>query len=102
MYVRARVELGTVEDAMRLPRAAVFEVLGRSRVVEVVEGRARPRDVELIAEEEGAAIVRGVAAGAEVVARSPGLLAPDTAVRAEPAGQAAASAGEPAPRTGGS
>lgn len=102
MYVRARVELGTVEDAMRLPRAAVFEVLGRSRVVEVVEGRARPRDVELIAEEEGAAIVRGVAAGAEVVARSPGLLAPDTPVRAEPAGQAAASAGEPAPPTGGS
>jgi membrane fusion protein (multidrug efflux system) len=95
-YLRARIELGTVPDAVRVPRSAVFEVLGRSRVVEVVEGRATPRDVELIAEEDGRAIVRGLAAGVEVVSRSPGLLAPGTEVRTEadaPEG-AAASAGE--------
>jgi RND family efflux transporter MFP subunit len=82
MYVRARIDLGHV-DAVRLPRQAVFEVLGRSRVVLIVDGRAQPHDIELVDEDEGAAIVRGIAAGSEVVARGPGLLAPGTQVRAE-------------------
>jgi multidrug efflux pump subunit AcrA (membrane-fusion protein) len=93
MYVQARIDLGTIDDAFRLPRSAVFDVLGRARVVEVVEGRAQPREVELVAEDEGHAIVRGVGPGAEVVVRSPGLLAPGAEVRSEAAqGGAAASA----------
>lgn len=94
MYVRARIDLGLVEDAVRLPRAAVFEVLGRSRVMEVVEGRAQPRDIELVAEEEGFAVVRGIASGAEVVARGPGLLAPGAAVR--PGASEGEASGDPA------
>lgn len=97
MYVRALIELGVVSDAVRLPRAAVFEVLGRSRVVEIVDGRARPRDVELLGEDEGAAIVRGLSGSHDVVVRSPGLLAPGTEVAAEPAPEAAARAEDPAP-----
>ncbi|WP_053236756.1 efflux RND transporter periplasmic adaptor subunit [Sandaracinus amylolyticus] len=81
-YVRATIDLGAVDDAVSVPRPAVFEVLGRSRVVEVVEGRTRPHDVEIVGEGEGVAIVRGLAPGAIVVARSPGLLAPDVEVRA--------------------
>lgn len=108
MYVRARIDLGAVDDAVRVPRAAVFEVLGRSRVVEVVGGRAQPRDVELIGEEGEHAIVLGLPAGAEVVGRSPGLLAPGTEVRssgpesAPIAPTAPRAAGEPARGSGGS
>lgn len=93
MYVRASLDLGEVDDAVRVPRPAVFEVLGRSRVVEIVEGRTRPCDVEIVGEGEGVAVVRGLAPGALVVARSPGLLAPDTEVRVE-AGAGEAGAGE--------
>lgn len=81
MYVRARIDLGRI-DAVKLPRQAVFEVLGRSRVVLVIDGRAHPQDVELIDENEGEAIVQGISAGAEVIARGPGLVAPGTQVRA--------------------
>jgi multidrug efflux pump subunit AcrA (membrane-fusion protein) len=104
MYARARLDLGAVDDAVRVPRAAVFEVLGRARVVQVLEGRAQPHDVEMIAEEDGAAIVRGLAPSAEVVARSPGLLAPGTEIVASGAaraGDSAASAGEPSRGGGG-
>ncbi|HEY8428069.1 MAG TPA: efflux RND transporter periplasmic adaptor subunit, partial [Sandaracinaceae bacterium] len=85
MYVRASVALGVVRDAVSVPRAAVFEVLGRSRVVEVVDGRAQPRDVELVGEGEGTAIVRGLSGAHDVVTRSPGLLAPGTEVAPAPA-----------------
>ncbi len=95
MYVRARVGLGVLEDAMRVPRAAVFDVLGHARVVEVIDGHARPRDVEIVGEDAGFAIVRGLSGAHDVVARSPGLLAPGaevapaSAARAEvePAGE---------------
>jgi membrane fusion protein (multidrug efflux system) len=88
MYVRARIDLGAVDGAVRVPRQAVFDVLGRARVVEVIEGRARPRDVEMIGEDEGHAIVLGLSASTEVVIRSPGLLAPDAEVAVESEGPA--------------
>lgn len=101
MYVQALVELGTADDAVRVPRAAIFEVLGHSRVVLVVDGRAQPRDVELVGEEDGVAIVRGLGTEHAVVARSPALLAPGTEVDVEPLGGAAARADEATPRSGG-
>src|SRR5690606_2116717 len=102
MYVRASLALGVVEDAVSVPRAAVFEVLGRSRVVEVVDGRAQPRDVELVGEGEGTAIVRGLSGAHDVVTRSPGLLAPGTEVAPAPAADArSAAADAPAAPRGG-
>jgi membrane fusion protein (multidrug efflux system) len=98
-YVRATIELGTMDDTVSVPRAAVFEVLGTSRVVEVVEGVAQPRDVELVAEDGARAIVRGLPPESEVVTRSPGLIAPGTAVRVRDDEPAPARAG--APREGG-
>lgn len=94
MFVRARIALGVLDDVVRVPRAAVFEVLGRARVALVVDGRIEPRDVELVGEEEGSAIVRGVGATHEVVVRSPGLLAPGTEVASAPAGDRAAAVEE--------
>lgn len=80
MYVRARIALGRVE-AIQVPRQAVFEVLGRSRVTLVLDGHAQPHDVEFVDEREGIAIIQGIAEGALVVARGPGLLAPGTPVQ---------------------
>ena len=102
MFVRARIALGVLDDVVRVPRAAVFEVLGRARVALVVDGRVEPRDVELVGEEEGSAIVRGLGATHDVVVRSPGLLAPGTEVASAPQGdRAAASVADEAPRGGG-
>ena len=103
MYVRAVVDLGGTLEVARVPRGAVFEVLGRARVVEIVDGRASLRDVELVAEDEGVAIVRGLPAGTLLVTRSPGLLAPGAELRVEDAAPEAAEArGESeGPRGGG-
>lgn len=94
MFVRARIDLGGSDDASRVPRPAVFEVLGQARVVEIVDGLAQARDVELLGEEEGIAIVRGLPATSEVIVRSPGLVAPGTEVRVQPADAPAARAEE--------
>jgi RND family efflux transporter MFP subunit len=82
MFVEAAVPLGRVEDSVRLPRSAVYETLGRSRVTLVRAGRAETRDVELLGEEEGWAIVRGLVSSDVVVSRNPASIAPGTPVRA--------------------
>lgn len=90
MFTVASLALGQEPRSVRVPRAAVFHVLGRDRVMRVEGGEAVTHDVELLAEEGGDAIVAGLEPGAEVITRGPALIAPGTPV--------APQAGEGGPR----
>ncbi|MCC7537688.1 MAG: efflux RND transporter periplasmic adaptor subunit [Deltaproteobacteria bacterium] len=94
MFVVGTIALGEVAGALRVPRQAVVTVLGRPRVVLVVDGRATPREIEMLGEEGADAIVLGVAPTDVVVTRGAGTLAPGAPVRAssEPPPTAAAEA----------
>lgn len=100
MFVIADLALGRDEASVRVPRAAVFRVLGHDRVMQVEGGVARPVDVELIAEEAGDAVILGLRPGDQVITRGPALVAPGAAVAAEPAPEPvpAAVAGSPDPK----
>ena len=95
MFVLGTIALGIDPESVRLPRGAVFSVLGHDRVATVVDGKIELVDVELLAEDHGDAIVHGLAPSAVVVTRGGGNLAPGTSVRAEaaPANPAAAAPG---------
>jgi RND family efflux transporter MFP subunit len=80
MFVVAELALGNEEASVRVPRAAVFHVLGRDRVMKVVDGLALPQDIELIAEVEAEAVVVGLPAGTPVISRGAALVAPGTPV----------------------
>lgn len=84
MFIAATLALGDETAAVRVPRAAVFHVLGRDRVMRVVDGVAEPQDVELVGEDGGEAIVLGLAANSQVIVRGAALVAPGTAVAPEP------------------
>lgn len=81
MFIVASVALGHEASSVRVPRAAVFHVLGRDRVMRVEDGVAVTHDVELLAEDDGEAIVTGLPAGAQVIVRGPALIAPGTPVK---------------------
>lgn len=81
MFVVAKLALGHEERSVRVPRASVFHVLGRDRVMQVRDGEAAAQDVELLAEEGGDAIVTGLDAGATVIVRGAATVAPGTLVR---------------------
>lgn len=87
MFVEASLPLGRVDDSVRVPRAAVYESLGQARVTLVRDGRAQPRDVEHLGDEDGWAVVTGIGPADVVVTRSPATLAPGTAVAAERAAE---------------
>jgi len=97
MFVIASIALGEPLEAVRVPRSAVFTVLGEDRVVRVVHGKAEPVKVELIGEDGGDSIVQGVTSRDLVVTRSGASLAPGTAVRIEDSGPPRASQAVPAP-----
>ena len=99
MFVIASIVLGEAVDAARVPRSAVFTVLGESRVVRVVEGKAEPVAVVLLGEDGADSIVQGVSASDLVITRSGASLAPGAAVRLE--GDAAPRAEQPARNHGG-
>lgn len=84
MFVVAVVSLGMSDDAVRVPRSAVFSVLGRDRVVRVVDGKATPTEVEMLGEHDGFAFVRQLGAGSVVVTRGGAALVPDARVRVAP------------------
>lgn len=86
MFTVASLGLGQEERSVRVPRAAVFPVLGRDRVMLVENGEAVARDVELIAEDGGDAIVGGLEPGAQVIARGPAMIAPGTPVAPQSTG----------------
>lgn len=89
MFTVAALSLGQEADSVRVPRAAVFHVLGRDRVMRVEDGVAVAHDVELIGEEGGDAVVIGLEPGAQVIVRGAALVAPGTAVTASPMVQVA-------------
>lgn len=80
MFVVASLALGHEERSVRVPRAAVFHVLGRDRVMRVEGGEAAAQDVELLAEEGGDAIVTGLDPGVQVIVRGAASVAPGTPV----------------------
>lgn len=80
MFTVATLSLGQEPGSVRVPRAAVFHVLGRDRVMRVEDGIAVAHDVDLIAEDGGDAIVLGLAPGASVIVRGAALIAPGTPV----------------------
>jgi multidrug efflux system membrane fusion protein len=86
-FVLSTIGLGMVDDAMQLPRGAVYSTLGQDRVT-VVDGQdqAQPRDVYLIGEADGFAYVRGVTASDRVVTQGGGSVAPGTTVKPVSAG----------------
>jgi len=84
-YVVAALTLGMAEDAVRLPRAAVFSVLGHDRVVRITNGVTDPREVEILGERDGFAYVRGLTTADVVILGNVSALAPGTRVRARPA-----------------
>lgn len=86
MFTVASLSLGQEAGSVRVPRAAVFHVLGRDRVMRVENGEALAHDVELIAEDGGDAIVLGLEPGAQVITRGAALIAPGTAVAPSAAG----------------
>jgi RND family efflux transporter MFP subunit len=92
MFVTAALALGAPLDAVRVPRSAVFTVLGQERVVRVAGDRATPADITLIGEDGADAIVQGVSASDLVVTRSAAGLAPGTAVRVDDGAQPAPAA----------
>lgn len=84
MFIAATLALGSEAQGVRIPRAAVFHVLGRDRVMRVVDGVAQPQDVELVGEDGGDAIVLGLEPDSQVIVRGAALVAPGTAVAPEP------------------
>ncbi|MBZ5714708.1 efflux RND transporter periplasmic adaptor subunit [Nannocystis pusilla] len=80
MFTVASLSLGQEAGSVRVPRPAVFHVLGRDRVMRVEDGVAVTHDVELIAEENGDAIVLGLESGSQVIVRGAALIAPGTPV----------------------
>lgn len=91
MFVLGHISLGLDPDSVRVPRGAVYSVLGQDRVTIVVDGKAQPRDVELLGEDRGDALVHGLSPSDVVVLRGGAALAPGTPVRAETAAPAAPS-----------
>ncbi len=85
-FVLSTIALGMVDDAMQLPRGAVYSTLGQDRVT-VLDGQdqAEPRDVDLVGEADGFAYVRGVSATDRVVTQGGASLAPGTTVKPVPA-----------------
>ncbi len=80
MFVVAELALGNQEGSVRVPRSAVFHVLGRDRVMRVSDGLALPQDVDLIAEVEAEAVLVGLPPGTPVISRGAALVAPGTPV----------------------
>lgn len=80
MFTVATLSLGHEAGSVRVPRAAVFHVLGRDRVMRVEDGVAVAHDVDLVAEEGGDAIVLGLEPGSQVIVRGAALIAPGTPV----------------------
>lgn len=98
MFVLGILELGMDPEAVRIARGAVYSVLGHDRVTLVVDGKAETRDVELLGEDRGDAIVHGLRPADLVVLRGGGGLAPGEAVRVSetvPAPAAAAPTAQP-------
>lgn len=83
MFVVAELALGDEEGSVRVPRSAVFHVLGHDRVMRVADGLALPQDVELIGEVEAEAVLIGLPAGTPVISRGAALVAPGTPVAPE-------------------
>lgn len=83
MFVVASIALGAPLEAARVPRSAVFTVLGEDRVVRIIDGKAEPTPVELIGEDGADSIVQGLTSADLVITRSGASLAPGTAVRIE-------------------
>lgn len=83
MFVVAELALGEEEGSVRVPRSAVFHVLGHDRVMRVADGLALPEDVELIGEVEAEAVLIGLPPGTPVISRGAALVAPGTPVTAE-------------------
>lgn len=97
MFVVATIDLGAATNAVRVPQSAVFTTLGESRVVVVENGLTKPTRVEHIGDQEGFAVLEGLAPGSVVVTRNPGVLAEGTRVRKAdaPATALPAAAGDP-------
>ncbi len=91
MFVLGHISLGLDPESVRIPRGAVYSVLGQDRVTVVVDGKAQPRDVELLGEDRGDALVHGLAPSDVVVLRGGAALSPGTPVRPETAAPAAPS-----------
>lgn len=89
-FVVAALTLGTAEDAVRVPRGAVFSALGKDRVIRLANGVADPRDIELLGEREGYAYVRGISPSDTVVLGNVSALAPGTRLRPRRTGPTAA------------
>ena len=102
MFVIASVALGEPIDAVRVPRSAVFTVLGHERVVRVVDGKAEPVEVTLVGEDGADSLLQGLTGADLVVTRSGASLAPGTAVRVDAVAfeRAAQAAPPPAPSGG--
>ena len=83
MFVVVELALGDEEGSVRVPRSAVFHVLGHDRVMRVADGLALPQDVELIGEVEAEAVLIGLPAGTPVISRGAALVAPGTPVAPE-------------------
>lgn len=85
MFVLSAISLGVVDDAMQVPRGAVYSALGQDRVTVIEAGeRAAFRDVDLVGERDGLAYVRGVSASDRVVAQGGASMPPGTVVRVAP------------------
>jgi len=81
-FVLSTIALGTVADAMQLPRTAVYSMLGQDRVTVIdAQQRAAFRDVDLVGDQDGFAYVRGVTANDRVVAQSGATVAPGSIVK---------------------
>jgi len=83
MFVLGTLALGVDQAAVRIPRGSVFSAVGRDRVAAVVDGVIVMKDVELLGEIEGDAVVHGLAESDVVVVRGGGLLAPRARVRVD-------------------
>ena len=97
MFVVAVLTLGMSADSVRVPRGAVFSVLGRDRVVRVVDGKALPTEVELLGEHDDFAFVRRLEPGSVVVSRGAASLAPEAAVQVATAAATPTPAGSHTP-----
>lgn len=83
MFVTGSVHLGTTTTAVRIPRSAVFTVLGQDRVTLIRNGVAATADIEIIGEAGEDAIVEGLSPTDFVVTRGASSIAPGTPVRTE-------------------
>jgi membrane fusion protein (multidrug efflux system) len=82
-FVSVSVELDTLPNAVRVPKAAVFQTLGRDRLVRVVDGRTEVRDVEWLGDDGENAVVGGISHGDFVVTRGAASLPQGIAVTPE-------------------